>query len=988
MGSLHELPPEIEHITFGYQPLHKLTQRLVQESFNDLTAVIDDMAAMPALQPAAKHSGYSNAHAMTNGDGASTANAQKKMRLMDFVQKRRAQFIKLLVLSQWSREAVNVGKVIDLRVWLEGQRRAYEDAGWFLGDLKRTLEPAKLPNPDIKTALEVLSSGKAPWLPDLGYLPPPPLTPKEILKTLRTINTLLAVRINLHETLPAHLSKFSIANGRVTFQVPDEFEVDLSIGDEDPTTQLYFIDFRFLFLPINSEIPLERLRQDLERQTNVVLEKDGLQGCYDFLHGFVLTHKISVLRRQAGELSRGRWTESIKLETVRRSLVVQYWLNRPGGKSWIELGINSGRKDFRSTNKAVPRSQIGVRWFRDSKEVKDAVIDLSLDNLSIETILKRVIALHTNHYLSSIRARLLEAPLYARRFLSLSLSISATEPADSCLRAQLTASRTAAVSIEPITGNFCLQPASHLFSRLENELNSLKDPASEAYLRIANLRALAAAEEIESRARCVGWEFARNMQPRQEDTRRIFPHEPQRVLYFRRTGWSKSWVVAVSIGNAGESWWIIEMFVVPFPPTGKGHANKPRSVMSPQGLSFGDHQRLPISSATSHAIDPTYAFLSNLDKTAAGMISLFVNVRELNRHRAHHALRPATATFENSSRVPVLFIRFSSLLANQGRDLGSKHWAKDLLKLTYQGISSDSGQATLVTEARLVLPMANINLVKDRVDDDVAFSPTTGAFAFLLRTAVGEPIIEKLMERLRRVERLIRFLDIIRRFNLKCESVSLGRIVFIYSEAHHLTADLGFATDSPVSLNLPRSNPHLRIQEFLVRLLNADRNGLETLTLLLGVTLPLLLSFNAIEQRSTSDTSSPTTAIILPHTADWYQLRYDSPTCAFDVRLRRRRDEVKWHVSEDGIIPPNRDSQLTDELAKLMNENGEGWLGLRTGIAASVDGVREVIEKVDSIVRAAGARSVGQKVGGGDKGSTVTDSKAPSKVKNEVVEID
>ncbi|KAI9846867.1 MAG: mediator complex subunit [Sclerophora amabilis] len=962
MGSFHELPPEIEHITFGYEPLHKLVKRLVQESFNDLTQVIDDMAIMPAQQASSKSSTYGNHNSMTNGDRGAPANTQKKMRLMNFVQSRRAQFIKVLVLAQWSREATNVGKVIDLKVWLDGQRQLYEEAGWWLGDLKRTLEPAKVPNPDIKTALEVLSTGKASWIPELGYITPQPLTSKEILKTLRSINTLLAIRLNLHETLPHHFSRFTIADGRATFRVPEEFEVDISIGDEDPSSQLYFIDFRFLFLPIRPEIPTDRLKTDLERETNKILEKDGLQGCYDFLHEFVLTHKISILRRQAGELSRGRWTESIKLETVRRTLVVQYWLNRAGGKSWIEIGIKSGRNDPKLSMKERATSKIGVKWVRDGKEVRDASINLSLEDLSMEAILKKVIALHTNHILFSIRTGLGGIPLYARRTLSLSASTSATEPANSLLRVQLTSSRTATLSIEPITGRFCLQPASLLFTRVENDINYLKDPTSDAHYRIASLRCHAAAEEIESRARCVGWELSKSISPKQEDAKRVFPPDTLRTLYLRRKGWSREWIVGVGIGSNGESWWIIETM-----PTATG-------------FSFGDFQRLPIATTATKPIDPTYDFLSRLERTAAAMVCHFVNVRSLNKLHVHHALRSASTTFENAVRIPILLIRFSSLLSFQGRDRGSKFWAKDLLKVTYKGITSESGQATMITEARLVLPMPPVVMVKDRIDDDVAFSPATGAFAFLLHTPVGEPIIETLKERLRRIERLVRFLDVVRRFKLKCETVSLGRIVFLYSAEHNLKADISFVGDAPVTFSLSKNNPHLRIQDFLARLLNTDTNGLESVTLLLGITLPLLLSLTIIERR-TSETS-PATAVVLPRTADWYQLRYDSPPCIFDIRLRRRRDEVKWHVCEDGIIPPDRDPRLVEGLARLMNSSGEGWLGLRTGIAAGVDGVRDVLEKMDDVVRNTGVAS---KPGDNTKGSG---QEVKAKGIGDVVEID
>jgi len=165
-----QLPPEIEHITFGYLPLSKLITRLVQESFNDLSQVVNDMSAMQiSQQPQQSNPNHLQNHVNGNIAGASSqANVQKKLRLLHFAQDRRAQFIKLLVLSQWSRQAADVSKAIDLKVWLDRQKGLYDDAGGWMGELKRNLGPAKMPNPDLKTSLEVLSTGKASWLPDVG----------------------------------------------------------------------------------------------------------------------------------------------------------------------------------------------------------------------------------------------------------------------------------------------------------------------------------------------------------------------------------------------------------------------------------------------------------------------------------------------------------------------------------------------------------------------------------------------------------------------------------------------------------------------------------------------------------------------------------------------------------------------------------------------------------------------------------------------------
>lgn len=167
------LPPEIEHITLGFVPLSTLITRLVQETFNDLTDVINELSDLHVSQ-AAESRPSNHVNPQLNGIGIvghSQGNVQKKLRLLNFTQDRRAQFIKILVLSQWSRQAEAVHKVIDLRLWLENQKQIYREAAAWVGELKRLLGPIKMPSPDLKTALRALSSGKASWLPDVRAFP-------------------------------------------------------------------------------------------------------------------------------------------------------------------------------------------------------------------------------------------------------------------------------------------------------------------------------------------------------------------------------------------------------------------------------------------------------------------------------------------------------------------------------------------------------------------------------------------------------------------------------------------------------------------------------------------------------------------------------------------------------------------------------------------------------------------------------------------------
>ncbi|KAI9788584.1 MAG: mediator complex subunit [Peltula sp. TS41687] len=973
-----EMPPEVEHITAGYQPLSKLVMRLSQETFNDLREVIEALSDMPTSQTPNGHNHYKQItnSATSNGDDETPTNIQKKMRLMNFVQERRAQFIKVLVLAQWSRQSQDVSKVIDLKVWLDKQRLLYDEAGLWLGDLKRSLDPAKMPNPDLRTALEVLSTGKVSWLSDLGYIPPPSLTPQEMLKTLRNINVLLSIRLNLyeHETLPTRFKSFTIASGRVTFHVLNEFEVDLSIADDDPNSQFFFIDLWFLFSPTSAEFPSERLRNEFEGKVNDVLRNEGLKGCYRFLHEFVLTHKINILRRQAVELSRHRWNEAIRLETVRRTLVVQYWLNRAGPKSWIIIGISSGRgQGGRDGGTDQENSTITIRWFADGKEVQHPPIVLRLEHLAMEATMKEVVAAHSNRIFTSIREKLLESKLYAEKTLSLRHTKSDVEPNDCALEIQLTASTTATLVIEPVTGRFALLPASALFHRTEGYLNNMTNPSLHAHKAILELRCAWATDEIEIRARGVGWQPWHHLNPRKEDRDRVFPRDTQRLLFLRRTGWSKDWIVALSSGWSGEHWWIIEL------------------MDASVGYNFGDYQRIPVRTSTNHALDPTYDFLSRLVIIAGGMTAIFVNVRALSQGNVNHVLVKNPPSTENAVSFPTLLVKLPALMPHRS-SRQSRPWIKEILRVRCLTVSLHSGEATFVAEAKLLHPTPQAELIKgDRVDPDIIFHPQTGAFAFKLVTPVGGSIVDRLRGSLVRIERLISFLAIIDKHRVACDSISLVRLVFIYCAAHSYKADIDFTPDSPMKLTLTAGNPHLRIIDFLTTILRVE--GLNSLMYALRATLPLMQIFDELERAPLPDENAQDREFfVLPRSVVWYQLRYTRPQCTLDIRLRPRRDAVKWFIREDlaaaalappaggggNIEPENtnnggsggggadgmggasgsgppirtvRTAGLAQALEALMSDSGEGWIGLRTGIAADITAVGDVLRRVDGIMR-------------------------------------
>lgn len=382
---------------------------------------------------------------------------------------------------------------------------------------------------------------------------------------MENLDTLLSIRLNLHEydKIPWQFKDFSIKSGRVTFRVAGAFEVDLGIIDEDPDSQFWFIDLRFLFSPSISELPLGA-RFFTETRVNAVL-KDGLLGCYKYLHEMVLTHKITEFRKQAIDLAGGKWIDGLKVESLNRSLSIQYWVDRygkDGPKSWIILGVHSGRrKDGRPDPKAT--SRLSIRWFRNAEEVKDVDIPFDTVNISTLSLLKTVVAMHVNSILTSIYEKMQKNPIFAKHQAHLSLSTSDDEPAESTLKVQLTNTEHLIVSIEPVTGRFIFSPASPIIARIEFMLNSKsRDPALDAHSYIENLRAMVILEDFTSHGLSAGWIKDTGPKIANEELKVKLVKSYLQIAWFRRASWLPNWFAVLTMGNDGERWFLLEAYVL------------------------------------------------------------------------------------------------------------------------------------------------------------------------------------------------------------------------------------------------------------------------------------------------------------------------------------------------------------------------------------------------------------------------------------------
>lgn len=164
--TMSQLPPELLHITAGYISLGKLVTRVNERSHNDIEKAITDLAKMP--MPSSAMNGNA-AHYPSGSDDNSQENINKKKALLDFVLVLHERYVKLLVHSRWAERAEPTSRMIDLRVHLMNQVRRYEICFEAMAGMKRDMGFMRVRNPDLRTAVEVLSTGKCSSMPDVRF---------------------------------------------------------------------------------------------------------------------------------------------------------------------------------------------------------------------------------------------------------------------------------------------------------------------------------------------------------------------------------------------------------------------------------------------------------------------------------------------------------------------------------------------------------------------------------------------------------------------------------------------------------------------------------------------------------------------------------------------------------------------------------------------------------------------------------------------------
>ncbi|KIX06122.1 uncharacterized protein Z518_04096 [Rhinocladiella mackenziei CBS 650.93] len=825
----------------NYLPMAALISRASQSCWNGLTNLVEQLAAVqvPEQSP-------DQAKVLPNGlpNNQTKANLDKKERLLKFANDQKADFIKLLVLLQWSRDVEEVGKTISINYWLMKRRQAYWDTIALMAGLKQESAGFQMPNPDLRVAAEVLSRGEVLKFPSLGYLPQKDLTSKQILRLLKSLNRLLSVKLALSDDLPPQLRQFHIHDGRATFIVPDEFELDVSILDENPNSQFRVVDFRYSFSP-SPYIP-DSLHAEIERYANSNIDRGGLQGCYFFLKELALSSKLAEYHKQVLELARSQWAGNLRVELIRRNLVVQYWSERQASKSWMEVGIASGREK-REGSAQVAFPVLEIKWMRQGKKVDSLRLRQNESVLCFEDILRQIIAQHSTQILDGVYDKLVLAPLFAEAELSVEQSLSDEDPEQCSLSIQLSRSSTLQLKVDAVTGLLVISPVSEKSERLQYEVNRIHGVADEIVSKLLNFRCSVVESSVLAGISGTSWEILRAFKFSPAEIKALFGGPVVRMNLFRQSQWGVSYSLAVTHGQDGDHWWLLQQM----------STSGPNSQSRFQVLR---HQRIEAKEELSSA------YFDRLAEYAMGLICLRRNADFLKERKEKFNL-PSFPPLEKNYELPPISFDLDmarptkSLLHGAAAETFPGEAAQNppskpaclqkSIQVRFGGVDRTTNRVTAIAHFQNRASAAVLkHLDESTLDSDVTLNVEDRTVTIRVKTSITEAAIPRIVDKATDLEKIVSTVEQIHRLpGLKLRSLSNSAFTIIYHQG--LSKELGVSIAFGSGSQTPRleffpseDNPHGLLTAQYSKLLVASRVPFATkvrdFLTSLTLTLPLL----------------------------------------------------------------------------------------------------------------------------------------------------
>ncbi|KAI8985388.1 mediator complex subunit MED14-domain-containing protein [Pilobolus umbonatus] len=336
-----------------------------------------EMASMVPLKTLIGKMIYkSHADLMTLTDTLpSMSDVEKKRQILNYATFVRKQFLKLLVLVKWAKNARDIQMCQNIMAFLANQNQIFQITTDYLHKIHVELPAARLREFDIDTAVDVLSTGTYQQMPsktkDLFAVTP--LSDAAVLETFQNMNDLIRMRMLTTEVLPLPMQHYRIENGRIYLKIENEFEVTLTLTGQGEDKKWWIVSLDIFVeategnggedvdFALNDK-QKQHLRMNAQKQLTPPDDSDKhkfmffpLVNLYDYLHLCCLNMQLEILYIQSAILSKTRWINQLKvqMDADRSKLTLIYWGGESAVSKWarphcdekksttVEISINN-----------------------------------------------------------------------------------------------------------------------------------------------------------------------------------------------------------------------------------------------------------------------------------------------------------------------------------------------------------------------------------------------------------------------------------------------------------------------------------------------------------------------------------------------------------------------------------------------------------------------------------------------------------------------
>ncbi|KAJ2847740.1 mediator complex subunit, partial [Coemansia brasiliensis] len=307
-------------------PLSLTISRLVTYAYTELVTLVDTLPAR--------------------------AEADRRAEILKYTDHMTDLLSKLLALVRWAKHAPQIQKCQNVIAYLDSQNRYFEYAVDSIYATFLSMPNVRMRNYDVGNAVDILTTGSYQRLPVAikRAVPLPRLTKRQLRETLVAIDGIIRSRILRGERLPVAMRQYAIANGRIVFTVPGEFEATLTLLQYEETIPWHVVNVKVLVagdkaLSDEQQITVNTWQiadhaQHILIETSTQAQKAAedsaavgssapqLAQLYDFMHRQCLTVLLEAMLKQAAALRRARWENLLQVEmgaSDRSVLVLRYW---------------------------------------------------------------------------------------------------------------------------------------------------------------------------------------------------------------------------------------------------------------------------------------------------------------------------------------------------------------------------------------------------------------------------------------------------------------------------------------------------------------------------------------------------------------------------------------------------------------------------------------------------------------------------------------